>query len=242
MFRQDLFLVLTCDDSFESWARTLLQRYGVVRRLSSYQEETASLSVRRPWTGVVLDLDRLRAQPVALIQQIRRDHSQVAMLAIGSVANAETVNALQAARAEFAMRPIDEVNLAGFTRRALVGGRVPNPCLAAYVDELARIHSFTPREVQLVAHALGNESREEAINRLGVTHNTLKSQVRALLKKCGERSMDGLAKTILRDALFLEDDLEPPHGDMNGVDTARAGVARFRGLGPQRDGPAAAPS
>jgi DNA-binding NarL/FixJ family response regulator len=199
-----MFLILTCDDSFESWARALLQRYGVVRRLSSYQGTTGP-NARKPWTGVVLDLDHLDAQPVALIQQIRKAHPLVAMLAIGSVANAETVNALQAAGAEFAMRPIDEVDLASFTRRALVGGRVPNPCLAAYVDELARVHSFTPREVQLVAHALGNESREEAINRLGVTHNTLKSQVRTLLKKCGERSMDGLAKMILRDALFFED-------------------------------------
>jgi DNA-binding NarL/FixJ family response regulator len=242
MFRQDLFLVLTCDDSFESWARALLQRYGVVRRLSCYQEDTAGLSVRKPWTGVVLDLDRLRAQPVALIKRIREDHPQVAMLAIASVANAETVNALQVARAEFAMRPIDEVNLASFTRRALVGGRVPNPHLAAYVDELARTHSFTPREVQLVAHALGNESREEAINRLGVTHNTLKSQVRALLKKCGERSMDGLAKMILRDALFLEDEVELARGELNAMDSAGADSTRFREIGPRREGPAAPPN
>jgi hypothetical protein len=55
-----------------------------------------------------------------------------------------------------------------------------------------------------MAYALGNESRQKVMRRLGITENTLKTQVRSLLRKCSARSMDGLAKTVLRDALVFE--------------------------------------
>ncbi len=64
------------------------------------------------------------------------------------------------------------------------------------------MRNLTSREVQLMAYALGDEPRKQVMRRLGITENTLKTQVRALLRKCGERSMDGLAKNVLRQALI----------------------------------------
>jgi DNA-binding NarL/FixJ family response regulator len=206
MLQHDVFLIVTCNEAFELWARGLIQRYGLVRSTSSPQETAAILPTREHWAGVLIDLDQLEADAVSLVKQIRASNALVPLLAVGSLADPDTVNALQTARAEFVMRPIGELNLVSFTRRALVSGRLPDSRLSAYVDELARVHRLTPREVQLVAYALGNESRDDAVRRLGVSENTIKSQVRMLLRKCGKNSMDGLAKMILRDALFFEND------------------------------------
>jgi hypothetical protein len=52
-----------------------------------------------------------------------------------------------------------------------------------------------------VSYCLGDEPRARVRRRLGITENTLKSQIRGLLRKCGERNLDALAKNLLRNAL-----------------------------------------
>ena len=58
------------------------------------------------------------------------------------------------------------------------------------------------REVQLIGFALQHVPRAQMRNELGITENTLKTQIKGLLRKCGERSLDALAKNILRAALL----------------------------------------
>ena len=160
------------------------------------------------WSGVVVDLDADDPEPLASMQRLRLAHPLVPVLALASKVNAELVNGLHAVRAELVLKPVGELNLVSFVQRALVSGWLPDERVAAWVDELARRRGLTPREVQLMAYALGNESRHQVMRRLGITENTLKTQVRALLRKCGATTMDGLAKTVLRDALIF--DGEPP--------------------------------
>lgn len=156
------------------------------------------------WSGVVVDLDGFDADPLETIQCVREAHPLVPVLALASTVTPELLNGMHAFRAELVLKPLGERNVVSFVQRGLVSGWLPDERVAAWVEELARRRSLTPREVQLVAYALGNESRPRVIRRLGISENTVKTQVRALLRKCGARSMDSLAKIILRDALIFE--------------------------------------
>ena len=67
---------------------------------------------------------------------------------------------------------------------------------------------LTPREVQIISFSLGNEPRIRMRKRLGISENTLKSQIKGLLRKCNERNVDSLAKNILRAALLVDKPLD----------------------------------
>jgi hypothetical protein len=53
--------------------------------------------------------------------------------------------------------------------------------------------------------------------RLGISENTLKCQVKGLLRKCGERNMDALAKNILRTALLSDGGRAPTAADTSSL-------------------------
>lgn len=204
MFQRGFFLMVVRDDALCTTLSEPMQRYSVVRRARCYREAVPMLVPRARWSGVVVDLDGLDVNPLEALRSMREAHPLVPILALASQASAELINGLHSYRAELVLKPVGEVNIISFVQRALVTGWLPDDRVAAWVDELARRKNLTPREVQLMAYALGNETRSKVIRRLGITENTLKTQVRALLRKCGARSMDGLAKNILREALVFE--------------------------------------
>jgi DNA-binding CsgD family transcriptional regulator len=70
------------------------------------------------------------------------------------------------------------------------------------VTFVAETRGLTGREVQLLSYCLADEPRARVRRRLGISENTLKTQVKALLRKCGERNVDALAKNVLRAALL----------------------------------------
>ena len=218
MFQRGFFLLVIRDDGLCTALSEPMQRYSVVRRARCYREAVPMLVPRARWSGVVIDLDGFDANALEALRSIREAHPLVPILALASTASAELVNGLHAHRAELVLKPVAEANIVSFVQRALVTGWLPDDRVAAWVDEIARRKSLTPREVQLMAYALGNESRSKVIRRLGITENTLKTQVRALLRKCGARSMDSLAKNVLREALVFEtlaDDADGEH-DLDG--------------------------
>jgi len=214
MFQRGFFLLVIRDDGLALALSEPMQRYSVVRRARSAREAMTMLVPRALWSGVVIDLDGLELPALETLERVRVAHPLVPILVLSASVTPALVNALHAQRAELVMKPVGESNITSFVQRALVCGWLPDERVAAWVDELARRNHLTPREVQLMAYALGNESRTKVIRRLGITENTLKTQVRALLRKCGARSMDTLAKNVLREALVfdgqmtLSDDLE----------------------------------
>ncbi len=126
------------------------------------------------------------------------------ILALASSASCELINGVHEQRAELVVKPVADSNVVSFTQRALLSGWLPDARVSAWLDELSRRYDLTPREVQLIVYTLGNEPRTKMMRRLGITENTLKSQVRALLRKFGARSLDGLAKFVLSGALVWE--------------------------------------
>jgi DNA-binding NarL/FixJ family response regulator len=204
MFQRGFFLLLTRDDGLALIVSDPIQRFSVVRRATTCREAAGMLAERARWSGVVVDLDGLDEGGLAAVASVREAHPLVPILAVGSRISGEQVNDLYALRAELVLKPIGDANVVSFAQRALCSGWLPDERVSARIDQLARTKGLTAREVQLTAYGLGNESRERVMRRLGITENTLKTQVRALLRKVEETSMDSLAKSILCASLVFE--------------------------------------
>jgi DNA-binding NarL/FixJ family response regulator len=109
---------------------------------------------------------------------------------------------LQARSIEVAVIPLHVPQLITFVQRSLASAFLPSDRVGRMVSFVAEARGLTGREVQLLSYCLADEPRSRVRRRLGISENTLKTQVKALLRKCGERNVDSLAKNVLRAALL----------------------------------------
>jgi DNA-binding CsgD family transcriptional regulator len=181
----------------------VVKPYGVVR--TGTVEDALREIVREPlrWAGVVSEVRDAHAGPLLAL---RSKLPALPLLAVMSPLHCQRLlNPLQSRGVEMAIGPVDDDRLDAFVRQALTRSFHPRACVARVLAELAAETELTPREVQVLASCLGNEPREVLRRRLGISENTLKSQIKGLLRKCGERSVHELAKRVLRSALMIED-------------------------------------
>jgi len=134
------------------------------------------------------------------------------VLALLDAADRALINRLQACGVTTALLPLQLPNAVSFAQRALCSSFVPCDRMARVLTHFAESRALTAREVQLLSYCLGDEPRARVRRRLGITENTLKTQVRGLLRKCGERNLDALAKNLLRTALVTSAEMLASYG------------------------------
>jgi DNA-binding CsgD family transcriptional regulator len=138
------------------------------------------------------------------VQGLRAGCPSLPVLALVSELEARLLSRLHAQGIEVAVLPLHPPELVAFIQRALASDFLPHDRVARMVHYLAQARRLTPREVQLLSYCLGDEPRARVRRRLGISENTLKTQIKSLLRKCGERNVDALAKNLLRAALLAE--------------------------------------
>jgi len=135
---------------------------------------------------------------------VRASAPSLPVLALVSALDGALLSRLHAQSIEVAALPVHAPELVAFIQRALVSNFLPHDRVARMVHYLAASRGLSAREVQLLSYCLGDEPRARVRRRLGISENTLKTQIKSLLRKCGERNVDALAKNLLRAALLAE--------------------------------------
>lgn len=204
--RRGRSLVISNDERVTDAVCAVAERLSVLVRVRSHVEALAVLPQNANWAGAILDLDERDIDPLRVAKQIRDADALVPILALSSTCSRELINGLQVLRIEPVLKPIDPASVRSFLHRALVSGWLPDARIAAWVDAQAKLLRLTDGDVQLVAYAIGRESRERVLQRLGITSNTLKTKVRRVLRKFRARTMDSLAARAYGEALFFEDE------------------------------------
>ncbi|MFT3921198.1 MAG: LuxR C-terminal-related transcriptional regulator [Myxococcales bacterium] len=201
MFQRGWFLVEAREALLAETIAEVLQRYGVGRALRADLEGAVAplLRERGRVAGIVVELGE---DAVERVQALACLAPGLPLLALSRSADWQLVNAVQRLGAEHAMLPLQLPNVVSFAQRALCASFLPHAGVARTVSSLARARKLTAREVQILSYCLGNEPRARVRRRLGIAENTLKTQVRSLLRKCDARSVDALAKNVLRAALL----------------------------------------
>ena len=201
MFHRGWFLISVGDPMLSQQLTRVVSAYGVASCEPLGPKSLEHLVSSRRWAGCIADAS---SSNLSFLSALRTRAPSLPVLMALRVCDLTSVNRLQSLNVESVVMPVPEPNLVGFVQRAFAASFLPDDRVARMVSPLAAERDLTARELQLLAFSLGNEPRERVRRRLGIQENTLKTQIRGLLRKCGERSVDSLAKNVLRAALLSE--------------------------------------
>lgn len=190
-------------------------QYGPARVKPLSAEVVAELAHDGRFAGLIV---QLVPDTLAWLERLFVHAPGLPVLALLERSDRAQINHLQARGVSTLLLPMQVANTVNFVQRALTHSFVPCTRVSALIQHLAETRFLTAREVQLVSYCLADEPRARVRRRLGITENTLKSQIRGLLRKCGERNLDALAKNMLR--LALTSPVAPTKHDAAGDDTA----------------------
>ena len=184
-------------------ARTLARtfgRHGPVEVVYSMAAARDKLENRSEWTGVVLDLILPDGYGLDLLAEIRQMHGALRVLVLTGEHNRDVDNKVQTMRGEYVCKHASVDNLNPFIQRALAQERVDDVAIGQRIEHLARQLKLTRRETELLTLSVDGLSRKELAEALGVAENTVKAQIRSLLKKSGARSLATLAQKVIKGA------------------------------------------
>lgn len=177
----------------------VVRQYGPTRCAPLNAQVIDELAQPGRFAGAIVQVHPDNFEPLELL--IARAPA-LPVLALLGPAQRSLLNMLTARGITCAVLPLQSAVVVNFVQRALTHNFVPNARVVSTIAHLAETRALTAREVQLVSYCLGDEPRARVRRRLGITENTLKSQIRGLLRKCGERNLDSLAKNVLRTSLL----------------------------------------
>jgi DNA-binding NarL/FixJ family response regulator len=200
VFHRGWFQVVVRDVRLNEVVRQVLTLYSTAR-LSAVDSGWPDLGQVQRFAGIIAEYG---PGFEAWAAKLRRGAPSMPILALTPLLDAGLLSRLSARNIEIATLPLHAPQLVAFVQRALVSDYLPHDRVARLVAHLAAERELTPREVQLISFCLGNENRARVRRRLGISENTLKTQIRGLLRKCGERNVDALAKNLLRAALLAD--------------------------------------
>ena len=195
------FLVVEDDPNTASVLVRLLSRIRPTDVAVSVREARTILTPWRRWTALVVDIGLPDGSGIDVVTHARSMFPLLPVLVLTGHNERKLINRSNELRAEFVCKPAEGDELMGFARRAITFERVPNERVAWVVDEMARVHTLTARECDLVAACMANTPRAQLGEQLKVSDNTLKSQIRGLLRKTGCESLDVLCRRLWHQAL-----------------------------------------
>ncbi len=199
MFQRGWFQIDVKQPDLLAELARVVRQYGPTRSGPLAEAVLDELAPAGRFAGVIVQVDE---ENLALVERLTERAPGLPILALLGPRQRDQLNVLSARGVSSVLLPLQGASVVSFVQRALTHNFVPNERVASTIAHLATTRALTAREVQLVSYSLGDEPRARVRRRLGITENTLKSQIRSLLRKCGERNLDALAKNVLRSSLL----------------------------------------
>jgi len=140
--------------------------------------------------GAVVDIGLPDGTGFDVVAALRSRHDEVPVLILTGSNDPATINRAHALRAEFVCKPFFAENLAQFVQRAL-SMRPPatQDRLSTTISAIARDCHLSARETQILSLAVEGIPRSHIAEALGVSENTIKTQIRSLLDKIGQDAL-----------------------------------------------------
>jgi DNA-binding NarL/FixJ family response regulator len=192
------FLIVEDDTTF---AQSLARRIGTFapsQVVHTLADARAAIAENGRFDGLVLDLVLPDGLGLDLLREVRAEGRDVPVLVLTGELDRALVNTTQLLRAEYVCKPATDENLRPFLKAALARARVEDGLVAERIQRLAAKAGLTERECDVLAKATGGPSRRQLARVLGVSENTVKAQIRSILRKTGARSLATLIQQLLR--------------------------------------------
>jgi DNA-binding NarL/FixJ family response regulator len=171
-------------------------------RLDKVRQVATSLAARRTlarrdesWSLLVVRADDAWEEAV---NEARECNAGVGVLLVDEMAPKELVRRAFARGVTLTSPPIVADEITSFARRYIGLASKGPAAVDGAVSRLAAEHAFRPHELRLLQLAVEGRPRRQIATDMSVSENTVKSQIRMLLRRCGGRKLSDLARMALR--------------------------------------------
>jgi DNA-binding NarL/FixJ family response regulator len=144
-------------------------------------------------SGAVVDIGLPDGSGLEVVRELRRRPEAIPVLVLTGKLDRALVNEAQSLGAEYAVKPVQPENLEAFARRvAAMSGHAA--AVGAAVAVFSQRYALSVGESRLLAAAARGTPRSLLAVELGVSINTVKTQIRSILDKYG--SADDLSAIV----------------------------------------------
>lgn len=198
-----MILVVEPDASAAAALVDALEPEATVRHVDRFAAAVEVIRSDEPLSFVMMRTPLPDGTWDALLQQVRERDPSLPVLVFGDDADPCVVRRVFALDVTFTCAPIANDDLMRFVRRRVARERLP-PLPEALRSALAAIaskHALGAHQQRLLALAVDGRSRRAIARALCLSENTVKSQIRDLLRRCEARSLAELCREAFRLAL-----------------------------------------
>ncbi len=140
--------------------------------------------------AAIVDVGLPDGDGLDVVARLRQRFADLPILVLTGSNEPSTINRAQMLHAEYCVKPFFTDNVARFVQRALArSSALPKDKLEATVAQLSRERKLSARESQILIFAVEGVPRRHIAEVLGVSENTVKTQVRSLLEKMDKQTM-----------------------------------------------------
>ncbi len=171
---------------------------ALVRTTEPYFAPVTAASMRAAFDAVegeevaaaIVDIGLPDGDGLDVVSALRRRSPDIPILVLTGSNDPATINHAQLLRAEYVVKPFFSDNVARFVQRALAHrSSADQDRLLAMVAQVSTDYRLSSREARILTCVVEGVPRRRLSELMGVSENTVKSQVRSLLEKLGLTSL-----------------------------------------------------
>ena len=188
-------------EDFQALRQTFARQVGVsfeaVAVATVAEAATAVDRLPEAPAGAIIDVHLPDGSGLDVLQRLRaRFPGTPAMMVTGS-RDPRIANRSHLLDAMFVAKPVPIENVDHFLRWIELAALPPTDPVASAIGHFAAQFRLPARAIEILEVSLGGVERKQLATRLGISENTLKSRIRALLGRTGDTSLDGVERRVL---------------------------------------------
>jgi DNA-binding NarL/FixJ family response regulator len=195
------FLIVEDDEAVSAAVRRTFDRFRPTHAVSTLSAAREFFATSPRCCGLVVDLGLPDGSGLSLVAEVRAHAPKLPVLILTGTVQADLINAAFALRADYLCKPGSRDDFVAFIRRALLSGVDGRKKVDVMIEELVVTHSLSQPEAAILRKVAKDHPRGTLAQELGVNENTLKTQIRTLLRKCNATTLDDLLRQVLRRAI-----------------------------------------
>lgn len=184
------FLVAQDDHTASRGLVRWAMRYGECVHATSYESATAALSEVNSLTALIVDEQMHDGSGMQLAENARKLSISLPILVISADASRATVARAFRMDATVLRSPISPRDVDLFLNRATVRVARRDESRSSRLQVFSRMFALSPRQEELLTLLSTGMPRRSLAAHVGMSENTVKTQVRAILKKTHAHSLE----------------------------------------------------
>jgi two-component system, NarL family, invasion response regulator UvrY len=179
----------------------LLRRSWPLVVADSWNQAHSVIEAAPALSCAIVDIGLPDGSGLDLLSPLREAYTLLPVLVLTAHCEAALINKAQAFGVEYLVKPDFADGLRAFAARvaaneALRGSGEYRQDVADAVHAFATTYDLTTRERDVLELAVGEHSRTEIAERLGISIHTIKAQVASILAKCSQTSLVVVARRL----------------------------------------------